>query len=84
MLCVEAVQRWLVRVLLTNGGILSNASFARLSLGLGRGGGGTVGDRRLFQAQTTFQAGSALVVCLYWNWGGRQEMSSPLLEADSE
>ena len=40
-----------------------------------------VSERRLFQTQTLFQAGSAVVVYLYR--GNGQEMSSALLEDDS-
>ena len=57
--------------------MLSNASSARL---VDREGGGTVSDRRLFQTQSVFRAGSAVVV--YLDWQNGQEMSSPLSEDD--
>lgn len=66
-------------VLLERGGTLSNASFARL-LGWGR----TVGDQRLFQAETLFRAGSAVVVCLYCGGEGPKGCFPPLLGADSK
>ena len=76
-LCVGAVQGYSVEVLLSRGGMLSNASFARRL-----GWGPILSDLASVSVdKQCFKRDQPLFVCLFRK--KRQEMSSPLSEGDS-